>query len=258
MTRFWLDWWCGDAPLKDRLPLLFSICELPEGSVAQALTDGEVSIRLRRSLDLEGVRQWNLLCTEMAQVQLSEEKDKVLWHLEESGRYSAKSLYAKLSQGATVVHWRDLWQAAVPLKIKIFAWQLALDKLPSALQLATRHGPSNGLCALCGSPEDASHIFFSCALAVFAWSVLRQLLGCSWHPANFAQFHHILSSLAGPPRRLLWLLFLAQSWALWQVRNKLAIEKMVLNHPSDVIFKSMVFLQLWSINSRTSDKEGIC
>jgi hypothetical protein len=75
-TRFWLDWWCGDAPLKDRFPLLFSICELPEGSVAQALTDGEVSIRLRRSLDLEGVRQWNLLCAEMAQVQLSEEKTR--------------------------------------------------------------------------------------------------------------------------------------------------------------------------------------
>jgi hypothetical protein len=51
-TRFWLDWWCGDAPLKVRFPFLFSVCELPEVSVAQTLLEGEVSIRLRRSLDV--------------------------------------------------------------------------------------------------------------------------------------------------------------------------------------------------------------
>jgi hypothetical protein len=132
-------------------------------------------------------------------------------------------MYEKLSQGAT------------------FAWQLTLDKLPSNLQIATRHGPSDDTCALCGAPEDATHIFFSWSLAKFVGSVLRQLLGCAWWPSNFAQFHHILSSLAGMLCRLLWLLFLAQSWALWLIRNKLSIEKKVPNHPSDVIFKSMIF-----------------
>jgi hypothetical protein len=103
-----------------------------------------------------------------------------------------------------------------------------------------------------------THFFFSCSLAKFAWSVLRQLLGCVWRPSNFAQFHHILSSLTGMACRLLWLLFLAQSWALWLIRNKLTIEKKVPNHPSDVIFKTMLFLQLWSINSKTRDQKGLC
>jgi hypothetical protein len=81
---------------------------------------------------------------------------------------------------------KDMWKGKVPLKIKIFSWLLALDKLPSGQQILTRHGPSNGICTLCGAPEDASHIFFSSSLATFAWSVTRQLLGCNWRSANFA------------------------------------------------------------------------
>jgi hypothetical protein len=158
------------------------------------------------------------------------EPDQVVWHLENSGKFTVKFMYGKLSQGATVAYFKYFWGAAVPLKIKIFSWQLVLDKLPSSMQIATRNGPLNGSCALCGASEDATHIFFSCSLADFAWSVLRQLLGCNWCPANFVQFHHILLSLAGYPRRLSWMLFLAQSWALWQIRNKLTIEKKEPNH----------------------------
>jgi hypothetical protein len=109
------------------------------------------------------------------------------------------------------VYHKDLWSAAVPLKIKIFSWHLAIDKLPSSSHIPIRHGSSDGSCALCGALEDASHIFFKFSLAKFAWSVLRQLLGCNWHPVNFAQFHHILSSMAEASRRWLWLLFLALS-----------------------------------------------
>jgi hypothetical protein len=166
-------------------------------------------------------------------------------------------MYAQLSQGTTIAHHKDMWKSKVPLKIKIFSWQLALDKLPSGQQIVTRHGPSNGLCALCGAPEDASHIFFACSLAKFAWSVLRQLLGCNWCPANFAQFHAILSGFSGYARKLLWVLFLAQSWALWNTRNKLAIEKKVISNPADIIYKIIILLQLWSLKFKSREKEGL-
>jgi hypothetical protein len=111
----------------------------------------------------------------------------------------------------------------------------------------------------CVVHQKMPHTFSSPALlqslrGVCSASCLGALGG---HP-TFAQFHHILSSLAGMLRRLIWLLFLAQSWALWLIRNKLSIEKKVPNHPCDVIFKTMLFLQLWSINSKTIDQEGIC
>jgi hypothetical protein len=192
------------------------------------------------------------------EVNLNTGADQVTWHLEASGVFSVKSMYAKLSRGATVAHYKDVWAAvAVLLKI-IFSGQLILDKLPCSLQIASRHGLANGCCALCGNPENAAHIFFQCSLASFAWTVLRQLLGCNWRPANFALFHHIVSSLSGSPRRLLWLLFLAQSWVLWRIRNKLTIEIKFPNHPADIIYKMTIFLQLWSKHSKSRDQEGLC
>jgi hypothetical protein len=197
------------------------------------------------------------LCSLVDEVELVQGKDQISWHLANSGKFSAKSLYFKLSQGTSVAHFKDMWESKVPLKIKIFSWQMALDRLPSSLQIATRHGPATGGCALCGAPEDAAHIFFSCSTAQFVWAVLRQLLGCNWRPANFPQFHAILSSFAGYTRRILWVLFLAQSWALWTTHNKLTIEKKVINHPADIIYKTVIFLQLWRPKFKGLERERL-
>jgi hypothetical protein len=97
-------------------------------------------------------------------------------------------------------------------------------------------------------------VFFRFSLAKFAWSALRRVLGCNWCPASFAQFHAILSSFSGLSRRLLWVFFLAQSWALWLIRNKLTIERKVINHPADVLYKSVILLQLWSSRFKGRDK----
>ncbi|KAK1645894.1 hypothetical protein QYE76_063699 [Lolium multiflorum] len=195
-TSFWKDWWWGRGPLLEAFPLLYAICDNQEITVADAFLQDSLQVRFRRSLDPEGLRQWVELQHTLVAVNLTEGQDQISWHLEQSGSYSVKSMYSMLSRGTSIAHFKDMWEAPVPLKIKIFSWQLALDKLPSGLQIHARHGPSNGLCPLCGAPEDASHIFFSCSLAIFAWSVSRQMLGCNWCPTNFAQFHDILSSFS--------------------------------------------------------------
>jgi hypothetical protein len=119
-TRFWLDWWIGGAPLKDCSPSLFVVCDDPEVLVAQSFVNNELAVRLRRSLDPVGMEQWRALGWLVADVNLGGGPDQVSWHLNSSGLFSVKSMYTKLSQGATVVYHKDLWSAAVPLKIKIF------------------------------------------------------------------------------------------------------------------------------------------
>ena len=161
-------------------------------------------------------------------------------------------MYHKLAQGATVAHSSEL-----PLKIKIFLWQLILDRLPASKQVAAKHGPSDGRCVLCGEVEDATHIFFSCFLAKVGWSVLRQLLGCSWAPANFPQFFAIQQSLLGRQRRVSWVLFSALCWALWTTRNKLTIDVVVPKHPSYVIYKMCMFIQVWANLAKVQDKEAL-
>jgi hypothetical protein len=105
--------------------------------------------------------------------QLYTKADKISWTLERSGEYLVSSMYLALSQGASVVHFRDMWAAKLPLKIRIFTWQLTLNRLPTREVLAHRRGPSDGRCALCGAIESASHLFFNCYLAKFVWSVVR-------------------------------------------------------------------------------------
>ena len=71
-----------------------------------------------------------------------------------------------------------------------------------------------------------------------------------------AQFFVISANFAGRTRRLIWLLFLPQAWALWSVRNKLAIERKTVNHSADIIYKSMIFLQTWLRPLKWQDKVG--
>jgi hypothetical protein len=70
-------------------------------------------------------------------------------------------------------------------------------RLPSSEQIRKRHGPSNGMCALCGVFEDLNHIFFHCALAKFMWSCVRDLLRDDWNLAGARDLLAILQNLSG-------------------------------------------------------------
>jgi hypothetical protein len=54
-----------------------------------------------------------------------------------------------------------------------------------------------------------------------------------------------LVQLAPSMRQYFWLLFVAQSWALWHIRNKLTIDKKLPKQPTDYFLKSASFVQLW-------------
>jgi hypothetical protein len=197
-TQFWFDVWVGPRPLRDCFPNLFSICDNPIISVASAC-NMDLGIRFRRTFSQLASEEWRLLQSLIHDTSLGQGQDKISWGLRPSGEYTVNFMYNKLSQGASVAHFKDLWAAKLPLKIKIFSWQLALGRLLSSKLIASRHGSASGRCALGNLPESVNHIFFSCSPALFMWSVVRQLLGCSWSPTSFAHFYSILSILLGDP-----------------------------------------------------------
>jgi hypothetical protein len=67
---------------------------------------------------------WLQLVQELEEVVPAEGGDKVLCKLEGSGRFSVKSLYKKLVQSPVSSLTNDIWTSRVPLKFKIFVWQL--------------------------------------------------------------------------------------------------------------------------------------
>lgn len=96
-------------------------------------------------------------CGRMSHITLSADPDLVSWHLALSSKFSVKSLYGRLTQGAglDVAVW--LVERRIPLKVKIFLWQMFRNCLPTSDNVARRNGPSDGACAVCGAPEDANH-----------------------------------------------------------------------------------------------------
>jgi hypothetical protein len=240
-----INLWIGDFPLSSRFVRLFQISADPQGLVSQFYRDGRWNIRFRRSFGLEEQDSWAELLDELREVHISDSDDSVSWNLEPSGTFSTKSLYQRMIQGASVAHAKDVWKAACPLKVRILIWQLARDRLPLNVQIKRHHGNSDGNCALYHVPEDAAHIFFNCPLAQFAWSCCRELLQVDWNPSSFADLFAVFQCFTGVSKRFLWILFAAQSWTLWTIRNKFSIEAKFPKHPANIVFKTAIFLQLW-------------
>jgi hypothetical protein len=131
------------------------------------------------------------------------------------------SAYQALCRTPTVQWFSPLWKAPVPIKIKIFVWQLLRDRLPSGAEVLKRNGPGNGICPLCSVPETGSHIMFFSTAARALWSFVRDALGPDWDAGDLAEFLQARATQAG---RLFWLIFAALTWTLWTTRNKMVIE----------------------------------
>ncbi|GJY97965.1 RNA-directed DNA polymerase, eukaryota [Tanacetum coccineum] len=112
------------------------------------------------------------------------------------------------------------WVKNIPIKVNIFAWKLALDRLPTRANLVQRNVVTESQsCPLCDAIlEDTSHLFFNCSLAR---DVTRLL--CRWWNLGVQTF----SSYA---EWLVWFnsVRLASNFKLLaSVSNKVAVKKKV-------------------------------
>ena len=144
--------------------------------VADAGRGGTWNISFRRTFGpLENIA-WDSLRAGLPQT-LSAAPDSISWHLAPSGAFTVRSAYRALFRRPDLPWASALWKAPLPLKTKIFVWQLLRDRLPSGVEVAKRHGPGDGLCPLCAVSETGTHILFSCPAARFLWSFVHEALG---------------------------------------------------------------------------------
>jgi hypothetical protein len=147
--------------------------------VSKVLRDGGINLTFRRNFGDVEDQEWEDLQMLLEGVVLSQETDSAKWCLEKSGEFSTSSLYNALTFPGMDNKWmRNIWAACLPLKIKMFLWQVCNDKVQSAEQLAKKNWKGPTECKLCGRLESAEHIFLQCVLAKFCWSVFRDVLEC--------------------------------------------------------------------------------
>jgi primosomal protein N' len=51
--------------------------------------------------------------------------------------------------------------------------------------------------------------------------------------------------------------FAGFAWALWNTRNKMAIEKIFVKAPTDVIYMAISFMQRWSVLLKEKDRDRV-
>ena len=122
-TRFWMDTWLGNQPLKDKFPSLFNIVRRKQDFVATVLASIPLNISFRRNLGGRNLRDWHRIVASLQDVNLQGERDVFVWALHSSGTFSVKSMYAALINNRVRVS-QDLWQIKIPSRIKIFLWYL--------------------------------------------------------------------------------------------------------------------------------------
>jgi hypothetical protein len=142
-ARFWLDVWLGECPLKIRFPILYDACLQQTWSVYQVLHEGVVDLTFRRAFGERELLEWEQLLGMVV--------------------FTTASLYRELFfPGVINRELMDVWGASLPLKIKVFVWQVYNDKIQSEEQLCKRNWPRESGCKLCGEKETTDHIIFGC------------------------------------------------------------------------------------------------
>jgi hypothetical protein len=140
--RFWHDVWIGGCPLKIAYPNIFEISNQQEWTVRRILEFGLTNLSFRRSFGSREDNEWLELSHLLEGVSLTEGNDSVKWVLEKSGIFTTSLMYRELTFFGYTNKWlMCIWRSKLLLKIRIFLWQVSINKIQSAEQLKKETGP---------------------------------------------------------------------------------------------------------------------
>lgn len=215
------------------------------------MVDGEWFVDFKRALSIRDFVE------QLDQVVLDPSKpDEICWILEKKGHFTTRSLYRFMTHGGLSNRIAGhLWKCKLPLKIKLFLWQLVNNKLQCAFNLSKKKLKGSDKCCLCGVIETVDHIFFKCVLAKMSWSVIITVFGLHEFPTSIKNLTETWLAGKRPlPIKLILFIFAGFAWALWNTRNKMAIEQVFPKAPTDIIFIALSFMQRWSTLLKEKDR----
>lgn len=135
--------------------------------------------------------------------------------LEKSGLYTTKLLYKFIAHRGVMSRVDgNISRCKIPLKVRIFLWQMYHGRLPTSTLLKRWGWKGNHHCSLRGSTETIDHIFFTCLLAIFLWCCIRDGLGWEGFPTSTTDFmEQCLPNGFGAHKLLALYIFTCFMWA---------------------------------------------
>lgn len=242
------------APFCVQFPVLFDLCQSQDCTVKDA-SDAGFAIPFRRNLSGILLSQWNEIIDKVSTLIISSSPDSVQWGLGKNKIFSTRSMYTWLEKNLAGSSNKWIWRSRLPLKIKIFMWQLCRDAVLTGENMRKRNRLGSPLCSFCNQVQTNSHIFFSCSISKVVWGVLGVALGSNCVPNSFWQAMTWLHSFAPGEDRFYVVLIAAVCWAIWKVRNKITFDKHIMRSPNAIVFFVISLLRYWAGLQKDADKE---
>ena len=197
------------------------------------------------------------------------------WHYERRGVFTVRSAYKLLSatkqqrtdwlehnDGHSQIEadrgsWAKLWGAAVPAKVRVFAWRLAKCSIPTGEVRQHRSMAVSAECSLCHAAVDTwRHSLFDCHMA-----------RCVWALADEDLTDTIISNRTEDPK--LWLLWLEDTlntddlaralvtmWAIWWARRRAIHDDQFQSPLSTHIFVNKYLVELEMLPKKCTQQKA--
>ena len=162
--------------------------------------------------------------------------DEWMWYHKPNGKFTVRSAYfvelqsasrekASASGKPNNTVWKQLWDANVPPKVKMFGWRLLRNGLPVNSNLARRGMDVSRVCQRCGGGDETlEHMMMHCVESSRVWyfSPLR-LEPPEVGRGTFRDWVEFL--LASKREGEWWVLFWMLCWNIWLGRNGWVFER---------------------------------
>lgn len=189
-ASFWnSSWMDGRVPAR-LFPRLFAHSRRKQRCVKDAIKNlnwvWDIAYSLNFELLDEFFRLWTAVQNAGIDLDTTEE-DSIIWTLESSGEYSARSAYAiQFAGNIQSNHPRVIWNVWASPRHKFFVWLLLQNRLWTAARLQLRGWDNNYFCVLCErNLETAHHLFFECPCSTVVWQAMATWSQCnSLNPLN--------------------------------------------------------------------------
>jgi hypothetical protein len=169
---FWEDSWIRSRPLKLLFPALYNIVRRKSASVSSVLSTTPLNVTFRRSLMGANLQAWYNVVAMVANVQLTNQRDRFVWGYTRMGAFSVKSMYRDLLGVQAIPYNTFIWKLKLPLKIKVFIWYLYKGLILTKDNLTWWQCQGDRKCCFCSLNESIQHLLFDCQFAKFIWRII--------------------------------------------------------------------------------------
>jgi hypothetical protein len=233
--RFWDDIWCGNRPLKDVFPDLYSISSNRQANIVAFLNHPasgsrpEWNVTFSRNFndwEVEGVASFIEFIHSHTNFKVG--GDGLWWRLKGNGLFDIKLFYNALRDFHPVnFPWKAIWGAHTPRRVSFFAWVATWGLILTEDHLKRRGFQLVGWCSMCRCDgETISHLLLHCEVAYGSWTFVFWTFGILWVlPGCVLDLFFGWHNWLGKNQSKIWnLVPSCLFWTLWQERNNRIFE----------------------------------